>query len=72
MCLSVWHATEDLQTGKWVLQNNKSTQVHGQLLPRHIDWMDVKYGKDIQPIQFTLTMQQQEASSVGMFKDANE
>lgn len=41
-------------------------------MSRHIDWMDIKYGKDIQPIQFTLTMQQQEASSVGMFKDASE
>lgn len=25
MCLSVWHVSEDLNAGKWVLQNNKAT-----------------------------------------------
>lgn len=41
-------------------------------LPRQINWMDVKYGRPMQPIQCTMKMYQREGSKVGMFQNQED
>ena len=55
MCFTIWHPTEDLN-GNWMLENNKTRDVEVSRVCKEIDWMDIKYGKDVAPVQFIITV----------------
>ena len=71
MCFTIWHPTEDLN-GNWMLENNKTKDVEVSRISKEIDWMDIKYGKDIAPVQFITTMKQLAGGCEGQFKDAKD
>lgn len=71
MVFTVWHPTEDLNSG-WMLENNKTRDVEVSRICKEIDWMDIKYGKDVAPVKFVITMKQKAGSCDGQFKDSKD
>jgi hypothetical protein len=64
MSFTIWHPIDE-GLDEWIFDNNRASDVQMHKLPRQIDWLDVKYGRPMQPVQVTMKMQQQEASNVG-------
>ena len=66
MSFTIWHPIEN-DYEEWIFDNNKAHDIQMHKLPRQINWMDVKYGRVMQPIQCTMKMDQRDGSNVGMF-----
>tara|TARA_B100000780_G_C20961757_1_gene383899 strand:+ start:250 stop:444 length:195 start_codon:yes stop_codon:yes gene_type:complete len=50
---------------EFVLESNKSGKIRMHKLPRELEWMDVKYGKNMQPYQCTMKIPNIENSNCG-------
>lgn len=70
-CFTIWHPTEDMNSG-WMLDINKTRDVEVTRVCKEIDWMDIKYGCDVAPARFMVTLKQQDGTSDGTFKNAKE
>lgn len=55
MSFTIWHPVEEGHED-WIFDNNRATDVQMHKMPRQIDWLDVKYGRPMQPIQVTMKM----------------
>lgn len=55
-----------------MLDINKTRDVEVTRVCKEIDWMDIKYGHDVAPAKFVVTLNQQEGTSDGTFKNAKE
>ena len=57
MCFTIWHPIDDSKED-WIFENNKTSEFEVSKIPRQIEWMDVKYGKTMQPVKVTMKMDQ--------------
>ena len=57
MCFTIWHPVEEMNDS-WIFENNKTRDFQVSKLTKNIDWIDVKYGKQMQPLKVTMTMMQ--------------
>lgn len=71
LSFTIWHPIENMHE-EWIFDNNKAHDIQMHKLPRQINWMDVKYGKAMQPVQCTMKMDQRSGSNIGMFQNQED
>ena len=71
MCFTIWSANEGL-SDQWIFENNNTTTISVNKTHQAFDWMRIKFGKLMTPVQVAMMMMQKDESNVAKFKVESE